>query len=150
MLLPKPCWPPPQLLLKVVTLKPITLFQLPKRGERRPQLTGSRSRIHKYVSELSFSSRILGKRGQAGLGAVPSPSISVELHAIGGYHCVSTMLPPLSGATKYVMHTLTDRGGDGGGGSSSIHYGQQVHCVAAEPMACVLRVAVVDEEAGQE
>uniref|UniRef100_A0A7S4BXU9 PI-PLC Y-box domain-containing protein n=1 Tax=Chrysotila carterae TaxID=13221 RepID=A0A7S4BXU9_CHRCT len=145
MVMPVPCWPPPQLLLKVVTVQPITLFQLPKRGEDRPCLTSSRSRLHNYVSELSFASMRSGKRKQVGVGVVPFPSVSIELHAIGGFHCVSTSLPPLSGATRHVVRTFSD-----GGGGGDFFYGQEVHCVAAEPMACVLRVAVVDEEAGQE
>uniref|UniRef100_A0A7S4BY56 PI-PLC Y-box domain-containing protein n=1 Tax=Chrysotila carterae TaxID=13221 RepID=A0A7S4BY56_CHRCT len=154
MLLPTPCWPQPQLMLKVVTVKPITLSRLPKRGEHRPHLTSARSRLHQYVSELSFSNKKRsGSSKESGVGAVPLPSLSVELHAIGGFHCVSTVLPPVSGATRHLVHPLdrTSGGGGDGSGDGSFRYGQQVHCVAAEPMACVLRVAVVDdEEAGQE
>jgi len=142
MLASTPCWPPPRVQLKVVTVQPITLFQLPKRNAERPMLDGARSRVHDYVHELSFSHAKLKKQGE--LGQAPYlPSVCLELHAIGGFHCVSATLPPSSGATRQLVRTLGFTGDD-------FHYDDKVHCIAAEPNACVLRVAVVDEEAGQE
>ena len=37
-------WPPPRVQLKVLTLRPLSLFQLPARGEERPWLEGKRER----------------------------------------------------------------------------------------------------------
>eukprot|EP00965_Chrysotila_dentata_P041580 1378673-Pleurochrysis_carterae.AAC.2 len=148
MLLPTPCWPLQQLLLKVVTVQPMTLFQLPKRNEERPHRKGMRSLSHDYVSELSYATTRSGPKLHAGSGCVRFPSVSVELYAIGGFHCVSTVLPPLSGATRHLVRS--QRSAQHGCVGCDFHYGQKVHCVAAEPMACVLRVAVFDEEFGQE
>eukprot|EP00965_Chrysotila_dentata_P007121 232270-Pleurochrysis_carterae.AAC.1 len=140
MLTPTPCWPPPRLELKVVTVQPITLFNLPKRNEERPFLEGGRSAAHEHVSELSFSASRPRKKA---LTEVPLPSVAFELHAIGGFHCVSTALPPSTAETRHVVQPTFCADGDA-------HYAHSAHCVAAEPLACVLRVAVVDEEFGKE
>eukprot|EP00965_Chrysotila_dentata_P257070 6212760-Pleurochrysis_carterae.AAC.1 len=132
------CWPPPRLQLHVVTLQQLTLLQLPARDEDRPDLvSGKRSESHQYVSQLSFGAPKLGK------GYAQSVSISVELHAIGGFSCVSQMLPPTVGAAHSLLRASTDDG-------SNFFCGQKVHCVAAEPRETVLRIAVVDDDFDRE
>eukprot|EP00965_Chrysotila_dentata_P150633 4976267-Pleurochrysis_carterae.AAC.1 len=94
MLESKPAWPPARLQLHVVTLRLLTLFQLPARGEERPFLKGLRQRAHAYVGELSYQGQKSKK--QTGAGKVFFPTLAVELHAIGGFHAVSPTLPPTS------------------------------------------------------
>eukprot|EP00965_Chrysotila_dentata_P011380 371617-Pleurochrysis_carterae.AAC.4 len=146
MMEPQPCWPPPKVVLKVVTVEPKTLFQLPARNEERPCFAWLRGKelgldSGQIVPELSFNTghakRARGKR------TVPIPTLAVELHAIGGFHCVSTTLPPESGSARHVFKPKRCDRGDA-------HFNGELHCLAAEPMACVLRIAVIDEEVGQE
>ena len=68
------------------------------------------------------------------------PSLSVELHAIGGFSCVSLKLPPATARSRQLV------GAKGGGGGEAVRYGGAVHCIAAEKQQTVLRVAVVDDE----
>ncbi|EOD16310.1 hypothetical protein EMIHUDRAFT_102904 [Emiliania huxleyi CCMP1516] len=130
-----PRWPPPRVLLHVATLRPISLLNLPAVGTDRPDLIGPRAESHRHCSGLSIalgrsgsgSPHVTTETGKGDDAAATSnnlPSLSIELHTIGGFACLV-------------------RGK--GGGCSSTHFEGELHCVAAEPQQTVLRVAVVDE-----
>ena len=81
-------WPPPRQQLRRVTLRLISLHQLPTRGEHRPQLYyGQHAECHAHVSELS------GRAVQPKAATASTPSLAVELHPIDGYCCVTPSLP---------------------------------------------------------
>eukprot|EP00966_Prymnesium_polylepis_P151999 3511196-Prymnesium_polylepis.1 len=50
-------WPPFRDTLHRTTIELITLHALPKRGEERPRLDGSRGDCHKYVPDMSGKPR---------------------------------------------------------------------------------------------
>ena len=76
--------------------------------------------------------------------APSSPSVTLSLHPIGGFCAVSSTLPLPDNATPATfskLHTSTvTRNG------LNAHFGQAAHLLAAEPHACMLRVAVDDGE----
>eukprot|EP00965_Chrysotila_dentata_P016027 530638-Pleurochrysis_carterae.AAC.1 len=130
-------WPPPRVQLHVVTLQRLTLFQLPAREEDRPDVRGHANDSNQYVKELSYNPPKVGR------GLVFDPTLSVELHAIGGFNCVSFSLPPSVGTTRQLIRSATSNGRDA-------TFTQKVHCVAAEPKETVLRLTVIDEDFGRE
>jgi len=131
-------WPPPRVLLHAATLRPLCLFGLPPRGTDRPHLAGAGGSLHGHVPSLSVA---LGRRRKTSpRGEDELPSLSVELHAIGGFSCVSLKLPPATARSRQLV------GAKGGGGGEAVRYGGAVHCIAAEKQQTVLRVAVVDDD----
>ena len=131
-------WPPPRVLLHAAILRPLCLFGLPPRGTDWPHLTGAGGSLHGHVPSLSVA---LGRRRKASpRGEDELPSLSVELHAIGGFACVSLKLPPATARSRQLV------GAKGGGGGEAVRYGGAVHCIAAEKQQTVLRVAVVDDD----
>jgi len=133
-----PNWPPPRVVLHVATLRPISLFGLPPRGIDRPDVFGGGGSLHTHVPSLSVA---VGKRRmRAPRGEDELPSLAVELHAIGGFSCVSLTLPPATARTRQLVSAK------GGGGGEAVRYGGAVHCIAAEKQQTVLRVAVVDDD----
>jgi len=128
-----PSWPPERSNLMRVSLQLHTLFMLPTRKERRPRLRdGPHPASHAFVSWLS------GEAVPTQAGAPINPALVVELHAIGGFCCVSPTLPAPRNATSQLstdpMH----------GNGLAAHFEQKVHCLAAEPMQTILRIAVMD------
>ena len=127
-------WPPPRDVLHCTTIQMLSLHNLPKRGERRPRLSGSRMACHSYHPELS------GTPAAPNSLAVSSPGISVTLHPIGGFCAVSTTLPlarQQSIETEFWMPATEPNG-------MNALFGQTIHCTAAEPHATFLRVAATD------
>ena len=94
--------------------------------------------MHQHVRELS------GKRAQPESSGVSSASVTVSLHAIGGFHQLSTVLPPRG---KRQLKQWTVDAAERNGLNPSFPDGE-VHVLAAEPDYTVLRVSVADE--GQE
>jgi len=71
---------------------------------------------------------------------VTSPRLAVELHAVGGFHAVTTRLPAEEARTRYATSVAYRNG-------YNACYGDVVHCLAAEPAETVLRLLVeVDGE----
>ena len=128
------CWPPVREQLQLVTIELLSLHHLPKRGERRQGLDGRRAACHKHVPELT------GASVPPTDAEVSEPSVSVSLHAIGGFCavCGSLPLPPLPSSEFRTPWAESD--------GFAARLGHTVHCVAAEPHATFLRVAVFDGE----
>ena len=74
------------------------------------------------------------------VSSVSSPSVSIELHPIGGYCCVATALPPPPGAQREHTTQAVEKNG------FNACFGGElpVHCLAAEPRETLLRVGVWD------
>ena len=68
-----------------------------------------------------------------------SPSVSLSLHPCGGFCAVSTILPlPRdTGSTEIRTHEVSGNG-------LNPKFGFHAHCLAAEPDATFLRIAVID------
>ena len=130
-------WPPARDSLRRVTIEVLSLHNLPKRAERRPRLEGSRGECHKFVPDLS------------GTGAPPDTSepasigLHLSLHNIGGFCAVGSSLPlPLEPTTKEWRTEAT-----GSQSGLSVSFAQKtLHCLAAEPDATFLRLAVFSGE----
>jgi hypothetical protein len=121
-------WPPFRHNLRRLTIRILSLNQLPTRREYRPELHAAPH--HAYEAGLSGS-----PSPPDPAGSISQPSISVELHAIGGFTCVSKTLPlPARPVQKISVPSSGSRG-------------RTFHCLAAEPGATILRVSVHDGEA---
>ena len=71
--------------------------------------------------------------------ASSSPAVSLSLLPIGGFCAVSNSLP-LPQAVETTAATATVKGN-----GMNAAFGDEIHCVAAEPHATFLRVSVTDE-----
>lgn len=120
-------WPPFRHNLRRLTVRILSLNRLPTRREHRPQLHAPH---HAYEAGLSGS-----PSPPDPAGAISQPTITVELHAIGGFTCVSKTLPlPARPVQKISVPSSGARG-------------RTFHCLAAEPGATLLRVSVHDGDA---
>jgi len=129
-------WPPHRRFLHCVTLHVISLHNLPKRGERRPHYSGSRSACHDYHPELSGDSAPPS-------GANPSsPSLSISLHPIGGVCGLSRSFSFHENMETELALSSRDNG-------MNAEINDEIHCIAAEPHATILRVGVVDGLQGE-
>lgn len=126
-------WPPFRDTLHRTTIELITLHALPKRGEERPRLDGSRGDCHKYVPDMS------GKPRPPDDSEPSSPAVRLVLYPIGGFCAVCKKLPLSSGA-----ETETDTARVKANGLNAVFAAEKVHCFAAEPHATFLRIEVVD------
>jgi len=126
-------WPPARKTLHCATIQVLSLHHLPKRFEKRPNFKGTHSACHSYEPELSGSA-------VAPNGLDPSsPSITLSVHAVGGFCAVSGSLPlPQQFEEKEIRLSSRSSGG------LNAAFSQSVHCVAAEPAATFLRVSVSD------
>jgi len=125
-------WPPPRKKLCCVTLTFANLHNLPKIRERRPRFGGARSDCHKHVPELS------GAAAPPTNTAPSSPSLVISVHAIGGFCAVSKTLPvPQNAEAELKIATVKENG-------MNATLDQIVYCVAAEPLATLLRIGVTD------
>jgi len=127
-------WPPAREQLHSAKIEILSLHNCPKLRERRPLLAGRREECHRYEPELS------------GTGALPdpsepsSPAIRVTLHPIGGFCAVwSSDAPPSRESAANLEHCTTPVSVNGLNASFS----ESVQCLAAEPRAVALRLAVV-------
>ena len=69
-----------------------------------------------------------------------SPNIHLSLHSIGGFACISPYNPPPEGSgTSFSTPPAFSNG-------LNPSYNRLVHCMAAEPLETLLKVAVVDGE----
>lgn len=131
----KAFWPPPRERLHRMTMKVVSLHELPKRGEQRPRFEGSRMSCHKYLPELSGE-----PRAPTSSMDLSSQSVTISLHPIGGFCAVSSVLP----LPQAVESEITLAQEDVEGRATGAVFNQQVHCVATEPHATFFRVGVSD------
>ena len=142
MLASPPVWPPPPgpRTVRCVTLRLLSLHQLPTRREARPLYEPH----HNFVERLRDTAE-----PPAPYAAISSPALSVELFALGGYHCAATELGEEGAAPKaYTPHgaprTRVSVVGDARDGLHP-HFNQAtVHCLASESRHTVLRIGVQD------
>jgi len=126
-------WPLACPRLHRTTLRVASLHNLPKRGERRPQYSGSRGACHAHVPELS------GTAAPPDSSDPSSPALVFSLHPIGGFCAVSSRLPlPPRIETEITTEAITK------GGLNAI-FDQNIYCVAAEPHATLLRIGVTQD-----
>jgi len=127
-------WPPPQKCLHRVTVDVLSLHMCPKRGEQRPRHDGSHSACHEYVPSLSGSSVLPDALDPT------TPSLTLSLHAVGGFCAISRTLPvPQQHVnTDIILTPIADEM------SSVTAFGQKLHLVAAEPESTFVRLAVSD------
>ena len=128
-----PAWPVPRQKMRCVTIKLLSLHQLPSRKEARPLYEP----YHRFVDKLRDTS------APPVAVSVSSPALSVELFALGGYHCVATDLPPPQMPPHGSLPTRVHTAGVGGDGLHP-HFDLTVHCLAAEPKETILRIGVQD------
>jgi len=129
-------WPTAREMLHRTTVRLHSLHNFPKRGERRLRLDGSRRDCHCYVPELSGANNCPPNNRDPAM-----PAISLTLHSIGGFCAISKELPLLQGiGSEIIVNPLAPRSG----GGLNTAFGDTLHCIAAEPHATFLRLAVTD------
>ena len=127
-----PQWPPPREKLCRATIRIISLHNLPKRGELRPKVQGSREACHKFAPKLTTT-----QHAPPDSGELSCPSVSLALHAIGGFAAVTDTLPLKRVRTKHSTVSVSSNG-------LNPQFDHSMHCLAAEPDQTFLRIAVVD------
>lgn len=140
-------FPPERQDVHRVSLRVLSLHHLPKRAERRGRREGPHAACHVHLPELSL--------GLSGANAPPddaptsTPSLSFSLHPIGGFCGLASVLPPPF-RLPLEMSLGADAAKDAAlaGSGLNTRFDRTVHCLAAEPDACLLRVSVLD--AGEE
>lgn len=135
MLCDEPCWPPPRDTLRRVTIELLSVHGIPKPSEQRPRLEGTHCESHRWIPELS------GANAPPDSSPVLSPSLSLSLHPIGGFCSISSELPPRRIHTTYATATVQSDG-------LAPHFGETVHCLAAEPEQTFLRISVLEHRQG--
>jgi len=121
-------WPPSRENLKCFSLQILGLHRLPTRREHRPVLASS---LHH-----AFEPALSGHPAPPDpTGAVQNAAVSVELHTVGGFCCISRTLPLPNRTVHRMVVQLTSR------------HAPTLHCLAAEPRETILRVCVHDGEA---
>ena len=125
-------WPPFRPTLHRVSVRVISLHQLPTRKEQRPNLTGA---SHAFMPELS------GSITPTKAGAVILPSFSAELHTMGGFCSICDQLP-LTHDSHQGRRMRFQAGHPTGGFYTQVEH--TLHCIAAEPECTLLRVSVHD------
>eukprot|EP00965_Chrysotila_dentata_P025340 842208-Pleurochrysis_carterae.AAC.1 len=101
----KPHWPPVRESVRRVTLSLLSLHALPKRGEERPCTEGEHAASHAYAPHLSGSLRL-----PQHASPVSSLSLVVELHTVGGFSCVTDVLPPRRSSNYYQTPPISKNG----------------------------------------
>ena len=124
-------WPPPRERIHRTTLCIISLHNLPKRCERRPSFQGSHGACHVYHTELS--GRFVAPDGQPH----SVPELVFALFQIGGFCGISNELPVPQKIEAEVALPAQNNG-------MNAAIGETLHCVASEPHATFLRVAIKD------
>ena len=129
-------WPPPRTTVRRASIRVLALYHLPTRREARPQLQGgAHSASLRCVPELN------GPCSPPEAGATPSsPSVSISLHAIGGFCRVSQDNPP----TEDAGTAFSTSAAIANGLNPVFH--ELVHCLAAEPNETVLKLGIVDAD----
>ena len=122
-------WPPRRTQIFRASLQILSLHHLPANRERRPKLSPGME----YEAEMLTSEEHPPVPGE-----VSSPKITVELHPIGGFCCVSRMLPADDDTARQASTEPVE------GNGFNPQFGHTFHCLAAEPRETVLRIAVWD------
>jgi len=129
-------WPALRSSLCRVTIEIISLHQLPQRGERRPHYSGSRGACHRHLPELSGAPAM-----PRGFDPIKS-AVTLSIMSIGGFCVISRTLPLETNAKnaffKCEAHTSSLSNG------FNANVGSTFHCIAEEPLATFLRVAVTN------
>jgi len=131
-------WPPVRERIHCITIRVISLHNLPKRGEHRPRWFTSRGACHAYASDLS------GTEAPPNNKAVSSPSISMGIHPAGGFCTLTETLPPSPNAKTELRSTSAAEAR----GGMNASFNATIHCIVSEPRTTFLRIAVTDR--GQE
>jgi len=132
-------WPPAREHLICTSLDLLSLHNLPKRGETRPDLSDAH---HKYCrSELSGVPRPPKATGGRAV------RLSLTLHPIGGFSAITTTLPLHLAAQ--VETELVVQAANSGGFITSLG-GTKAHLVSAEPLATFLRITCSDRDRQEE
>jgi len=129
-------WPPPRRFLQCVTLQVNSLHNLPKRRERRPCYRGPLGACHTYHPELS------GETAPPNGRSLSCPVLSFSIHPIGGVCALASSLP-FDEFTETELILSPKYNG------MNAEIGEAIHCIAAEPHATFLRVAVFDGRYGE-
>ncbi|KAL1525655.1 hypothetical protein AB1Y20_020505 [Prymnesium parvum] len=130
-------WPPAREWLQYTNIRFLSLHNLPKRTERRLDLSGSRSACHAFVPELTGTPEPPDNDNPI------APHLTLSLYPIGGF-CALTKTLPLRGFQESVVTETTINGESGTGSNMTFREGETVHCIAAEPDATLVRVCVVE------
>ena len=131
MLASPPDWPPRRSTVRCVTLKVLSLHQMPTSKESRPLY----EQHHLYVEKL----RDAPEPPQA--TSVSSPAVTVELFSMGGYCCTTPELPPPPSEERRATRIRSAAVFADG---LHPHFELVVHCLAAEPKETLLRLSVQD------
>ncbi|KAL1527507.1 hypothetical protein AB1Y20_008897 [Prymnesium parvum] len=126
-------WPPARETVACATIEILSLHNLPKRGEHRPQYSGRSGVCHQFVPELS------GKSSPPDLREPSSPAVTLSLHPIGGFCAVSS-----KPVVQCRVHTELSTAAVKRNGLCA-EFGETFWCFAAEPDATLLHVGVSDE-----
>ena len=131
-------WPPVRDRIHRITIRVISLHNLPKRGEHRPRWSTSRGACHKYAPDLS------GAAAPPNDKVVSSPTISMGIYPVGGFCTLTETLPPPPNVKTELRSTsaVEARGG------MNASFNATIHCIVSEPRTTFLRLAVTDR--GQE
>ena len=132
-----PCWPPQRSELSLLSIRILSVHHLPTRGEHRPALDAIH---HAHVPELS------GPAVPPSCGSISSPSLCLSVHPIGGFAAIAPSLELLkrTGGGSFSQRMRSAPCGARGG--LSVGLDVHSHCLVAEPMESVLRVALLDGE----
>jgi len=129
---PDAYWPPARVELQLVTIRIISLHQLPKHGEQRLRLDGRHSACHDYHPELSGAAALPDKLSSS------SPAIQLALNPVGGFCAISdTVIDSDRVETQFATQVIKGNG-------LNAPFAQTVHCMAAEPDSTFLRLSVTD------
>ena len=149
-------WPPPRDMLRRVTIEVLSLHNLPKRGERRPRLDGSRARCHKY-----YGAKLSGTSAPPDASDPSTAGLQFSVHSIGGFCAISSTetaerrgsdLPPAllraaSLASLPVEQTVdqwSTRATVTKNGLNATFAQTTLHCLASEANETFLRVVALD------
>jgi len=125
-------WPLSCEKLQGTTIEIISFHFIPKRGEQRPHYAGHRGGCHNFHPELS------GPSARPTESDPSSPVVIVSLHPIGGFcACHKTLPVPLRAEAEVTAAAIK-----GNGLNATLR--QEFHCVATDPHATFLKVAVTD------
>ena len=150
-------WPPPRDSLRRVTIEVLSLHNLPKRGERRPRLEGSRGDCHKY-----FPEELSGIRALPDASEPSTAGVEFSVHSIGGFCSIRSTAtadprgsdeppPAVSRAAslsslpvEQTMDQWSPRATATKNGLNATFAQATLHCLASEPNETFLRVVALD------
>ena len=134
---PSPAWPPVRSSVQRVSLRLLSLHNLPKQREQRPHLEGARGACHSAVPQLSGNMTTLPSLPDDGIEA--SPCVVIDVHTLGGMACVSGIKAPSQLRSKWKSKRLAGNG-------LNARFDETAHVIAAEPRETLVRIGVVDDD----